>query len=401
MKSTVLKTANALWLCKDGKLVALPANTDCSAYDVIDASKAQAMPGRICAHTHIYSGLCPLGMPAPEKAPENFLQILERIWWRLDRGIDAQILRACARLYAAETLFHGTTTFLDHHESPNLIEGSLDILSEACDEIGIRALLCYGATERNYGYDEGHRGLEECRRFIKANKNPLQIGAVSLHASFTCSDKIVREAGEMCQELGAIMHVHVAEDAADIADARSRGYVGPFERLLAFGALPKGSIIAHGVHLTAEEVAAADALGIWFAQNPRSNQGNRVGYAKNLVASKHVALGCDGWDAKMQNEIDCLRKLSAEAGEDAEAVIKARVAGGYKLCEALYGMPFDLVEGGAADVIVEKEGKVNDVIVGGRIVVRDGKLCTADMDAIRAEAKEAADRLWAAMKKLA
>ena len=62
-------------------------------------------------------------------------------------------------------------------------------------------------------------------------------GLVGLHASFTVSDETVREAGELARELGTVVHVHVAEDLADVDDARRRGAAGPLERLLSLGAL--------------------------------------------------------------------------------------------------------------------------------------------------------------------
>ncbi len=83
-------------------------------------------------------------------------------------------------------------TLVDHHESPNLIEGSLDILAEVCEQLGMRALLCYGATERNFGAAEARRGLAECRR---VPPSPLVRGLVGLHASFTVSDETIRAAG--------------------------------------------------------------------------------------------------------------------------------------------------------------------------------------------------------------
>src|SRR5450830_1738765 len=202
--------------------------------------------GFVNAHTHVYSGLAPLGMPPPRHEPSNFLEILEAVWWRLDRAIDARSLRAAARLYVADALRHGTTVLVDHHESPSFIEGSLDVIADACEELGIRAVLCYGATERNGGREEATRGLAECRRFIRSNHRPLVRGVIGLHASFTVSDDTIREAGDLCRELGTVVHVHVAEDGADIDDAIRRGYRGPVERLHALGALPAGSILAHG-----------------------------------------------------------------------------------------------------------------------------------------------------------
>ena len=121
------------------------------------------------------------------------------MWWRLDRALDAESLRAAARDYVARALLAGTTTLVDHHESPNLIEGSLSILAEACDDLGVRAVLCYGATERNFGREEAQRGLAECRR---VPASPLVRGLVGLHASFTVSDETMREAGALARELG-------------------------------------------------------------------------------------------------------------------------------------------------------------------------------------------------------
>ena len=136
------------------------------------------------AHTHLDSALVPYGMPAPQRAPRDFREILARVWWRLDRALDEASLRAAARLYAAEAREYGTTIVIDHHESPSMIEGSLDIVADACEEFELFALVCYGATERNGGVVEARRGLAECRRFIRANRRRYVRGAIGLHAAF-------------------------------------------------------------------------------------------------------------------------------------------------------------------------------------------------------------------------
>jgi cytosine/adenosine deaminase-related metal-dependent hydrolase len=288
------------------------------------------------AHTHVYSGLVPLGMPAPDVAPASFVEILERVWWRLDRALDAPTLRAAARVYVAEALLHGTTALVDHHESPCFIEGSLDVIADACQDLGMRAALCYGATERNGGRDEARRGLAECRRFITSNRRPLVRGLVGLHASFTVSDDTVREAGELCRELGTVLHVHVAEDRADVDDARRRRYAGPLERLEALGALPWGSILAHGVHLDAAQVRHAGSRGWWIVQNPRSNRNNGVGYPAALGESPRVALGTDGFLSDMVEEAAALGAEAAAHGERPD-VAEARAAGGAALAAEVFG----------------------------------------------------------------
>ena len=262
------------------------------------------------------------------------------------------------------------------------------MLADACQELGARALVCYGATERNGGRDEARRGLAECRRFLADNRRPLVRGAVGLHASFTVSDETIREAGELARETGSVVHVHVAEDLADVADARARGYEGPLERLLALGALPPGSILAHGVHLGAAEVRRADAAGLWLVHNPRSNANNRVGYPRALGESSRVALGTDGFPADMADELRALRDEARAHGDDPERVA-ARLDAGRRLAEERFG---------ALDDEVTASG--GDVDVGGHRVVAGGRLVAADARAIEDEARAEAARLFERMRAL-
>lgn len=354
------------------------------------------LSGLVNAHTHLYSGLAGLGMPAPDPPPATFLEILERVWWRLDRALDEASLRAAARLYVAEALLAGTTALVDHHESPNFIEGSLDVLADACQALGMRALLCYGATERNGGRDEARRGLEECRRFIATNDRPLVKGAIGLHASFTVSDETVREAGALCRKLGAVLHVHVAEDAADVADARSRGYAGPVARLAALDALPPGSILAHGVHLSADEVRLAAERACWIVQNPRSNRNNRVGYPAALGATSRAALGTDGFPADMLEEAVALRDAAREGGEPPD-VAPTRLLGSLRLAAELFGLDPPAPRAGEdldAWLRARRTAARLHLVADGRLIVRAGRLMTADLDAIRADACREAARLW-------
>jgi cytosine/adenosine deaminase-related metal-dependent hydrolase len=408
--------------------------------------------GLVNAHTHLYSALAPFGMPAPQPAPQSFVEILERVWWRLDRALDARAIAAGARLYAAEALLAGTTVLVDHHESPHLVAGSLDLLADACEEIGIRALLCFGATERNRGGEEAARGLAECRRFVRANRRPLVRGCVGLHASFTVSDETLRAAGNLARELGTIVHVHLAEDAADVVDARRRGWPGPLERMLGLDALPAGSILAHGVHLGEAEVRQASDAGCWLVQNPRSNRGNRVGYPLALAASPRVALGTDGYPADLGAELAALAEVGLAEGE-APAALAARLQGSQALGVALFGegaaarpgapassspstgrgvgttgtdppgpdvpaaLPAAAAPTAAAspprqrptpsvatetDALattaawvarVQRERQARTV-VGGRLVVDRGQLLTADLAALRTAAAVEAARLW-------
>jgi len=352
-------------------------------------------PGAVCAHTHLYSGLAAHGMPAAEPSPATFLEILQRVWWRLDRALDEASLAAAAADYVARALLAGTTTLVDHHESPCVIEGSLAILARCCEALGMRALLCYGATERNFGRDEALRGLAECATLADGR---LVRGLIGLHAGFTVSDQTIRDAGALARSRGTVLHVHVAEDRADVEDAKARGHRGPLERLQALGALVPGTILAHGVHLDEAQVGLADTAGCWLVHNPRSNEGNRVGYAKALAAGRRVALGTDGWAADMAAEQAALDRLGRLHGDPATG---GRLAAGYRLAAERFGAGEDpLTPGALGDLVVREKGTVRHVIVEGRQVVRDGMLAGASFDAIEAEARAQASRLWTRMAAL-
>jgi cytosine/adenosine deaminase-related metal-dependent hydrolase len=381
----------------DGATIVATGEVHAPEAQIIDCAGAEVGLGDVCAHTHLYSGLVPLGMPAPEPAPENFLQILERVWWRLDRALDEASLRAGAELYIAEALLAGTTTLIDHHESPNFIEGSLDVLADALHGLGARGLVCYGATERNGGLEEGRRGLAECARFINANTRSTVRGAVALHASFTVSGTLLREAGDLCRALDTVLHIHLAEDEADIAHAHDQGYGGPLQRLLASDALPSGSLLAHGIHLGPVQVRRGVRDGGWFIQNPRSNRGNGVGYPSDLVvAEARVALGTDGYPAVMADELTAL----AEHGEPPE-LGRGRLDRGQIMVGELFGGVFDtLAVGTVADLVVRGPEGVRHVLVNGDPKVLDGALVHGDLAVIRATAQIEADGLWARMARL-
>lgn len=297
------------------------------------------------AHTHLYAGLVDDRFRSRDLVT-GLAAVLLNLWWRLDRALDERSIRAAARLSIAEARLAGTDVVIDHHESPNWIEGSLDVIADACQELGVSALVCYGATERNGGVEEGSKGLDECWRFIRTNQRPLVKGAVGLHAAFTVSDETIQRAGNLCRELGVPLHVHVAEDVIDL-----RG----FARLVANDALVPHSILAHAVHLTEDEVRRADDLGCWFVQNPRSNRENAVGYPWALRASKRVALGTDGFPGRVDDQIGEL------AGREAAEVVAERVAAG--------------------EVLAHELG------------LRGSEPATFDIDTIREEAAAEADRL--------
>ena len=238
---------------------------------------ADTTPGLVCAHHHLYSALA-RGMPAPPATPTAFLSVLEQIWWRLDTALDLQMLEWSAKLGALEALEAGCTAIIDHHESPNAIEGSLSVIADACAEVGVRVVASYGVTDR-HGPDGARRGLGENDRFLSEGGR----GMVGVHAAFTCSDDTLAAAAELAERHGVGVHVHVAEGPDDAAA------VG---RLV--GLTRDDWLLIHGVHLPDDH-----GLRGTIVHNPRSNMNNSVGYARPIRFANPVALGTDGIGADM------------------------------------------------------------------------------------------------------
>ncbi len=235
-------------------------------------------PGLVCAHHHLYSTLA-RGMPAPPRTPTGFAEILELVWWRLDTALDDDTIYWSAKLGALEALQRGCTAIIDHHESPNAIEGSLSIIADACAEVGVRVSCAYGITDR-HGPEGAAAGLAENDRFLAAGGK----GMVGIHAAFTCDDDTLAAAAELAIKHDVGVHVHVAEGAEDT-----------WERLAPL--TTDDWLLIHGVHLPDDHGLAGTIV-----HNPRSNMNNSVGYANPVRFVNPVGLGTDGIGADMLAE---------------------------------------------------------------------------------------------------
>ena len=332
-------------------------------------------PGMVCGHHHLYSALA-RGMPAPPVRPSTFLEILEQIWWRLDVALDLDMIRASARLGALEALQCGTTAIVDHHESPSAIEGSLDVIAEACREVGVRSVCAYGVTDR-HGPDGARRGLEENERFIRAGGR----GMVGVHAAFTCTDATVAAAAGLAEDLGVGVHIHVAEGLVD-ADAGSRldGLARP------------GWLLAHGVHLDRP-------LRGTLAHNARSNMNNSVGYANPAAWPGPVVLGSDGIGADMLEEFRLTYARSREADVSIDpARVWEWVQAGWELVPEAGDDRVRWSYDGVDDpwrLAFTPGVRARDVWVGAEQVLSSGRPTQVDADEVRRHAAEQAARLFA------
>jgi cytosine/adenosine deaminase-related metal-dependent hydrolase len=316
-------------------------------------------------------------MPPPPKVPSNFDEILQQIWWRLDTALDLEMIRWSAMLGALEALENGTTAIVDHHESPNAIEGSLDVIAEACADVGVAASLAYGITDR-HGPEGARRGLDENRRFLTGGGR----GLVGIHAAFTCSDESLEAAAGLAEDLGVGVHIHVCEGVGDIdAPARLAGLTRP------------NWLLSHCVHLPTDHTLQGTVL-----HNPMSNLNNAVGYANPARFTNPVALGTDGIGGNvleafrlayvMQRSVDVTCGPDPawswlETGWDLMPEARNhRVTWSYE--------PMDPWHIAFTPGIMPRR-----IEVDGEVVFADGRPTRVDADEIRAKAREQAARLHA------
>lgn len=394
----------------------------------IDAHGGLVMPGFICAHTHFY-GAFARGMAMSGPAPADFGQILESLWWRLDRALLNDDTRHSALLGLCDLIRKGTTTFFDHHASPNAIPKSLDIIAEATMRSGLRGCLCYEVSDRD-DKDVARRGIEENERFIKrcreqsgASEGRLA-AAFGLHASFTIDDDTLNASAEVCRATGAPIHIHIAEGPLDIEASLRKYGQRPLARLQARGLLDRPALLAHGVNLNDAEIKTVANSGAWLLHNPQSNMNNAVGTAslpKMLDAGVRVALGTDGMTADMLQEMRAMALLQKSSTGDPrtlgfDQIYNIMFRNNAALAEQTFGLPIGVLKpGAAADVIVVDytpptpltestflghllfgivHADVRTTIVGGRVLMEDGSLITLNDKEIAARARELAPKVW-------
>jgi putative selenium metabolism protein SsnA len=388
--------------------------------EVLDLEGALVIPGLVNSHTHLYSALA-RGMPGPAAHPRTFREILERVWWRLDRALDEETVGLSALVGAVEAALSGTTVLIDHHSSPSFIRGSLACLKRTIESVGLRSVLCYEVTDRN-GSEGRDAGVEENVAFQRHDQTALTRGMIGGHASFTLSDESLGRLAQAVGETGSSVHVHVAEDLADVMDARDRYGCSVPDRLDRHGLIGARALLAHCVHLGADEVQDAHTKGAWIAHNPRSNMNNTVGYAP-VAAMRRAALGTDGMDEDMLAEARAAFLKMREAGrDDAYGAALEMLAGGHRLAAALFGLPFGKLDlGGPADLVVLDyrpptrltadnlaghilfgldRSHVRSVLVAGRWVVSDRRVTGLDVREAFARAREASPALWQRMADL-
>ncbi len=391
----------------------------------LDAQGGWILPGLINLHHHFYSSLaCGFdpGMPA-----RDFAEVLDRLWWRLDRALDAETILLSAELSVAECIRWGCTTVFDHHASPAHIAGSLDLVAQAVERGGISGVLCYEVSDRN-GHRAALAGIEENLRFLRKQSGHARIrGAVGLHASFTLRDETLEEAAR--RPAGAGCHVHAGEDKLDGEATRQAFGLGPVERLERAGLLDERCLLAHGIHLDAEDYSRIARHGAAIVHNPESNANNGVGWldvAKVAAQGCRVGLGTDGMSSAVLRALRAAFLAQRAGRKDPSAgfgALAELLGNNVAVARRFFDEPLlgELAPGAPADIVTldarcptpveagnvfshlvydASEAPVRHALARGRLLLRDFVHETLDPAALAVRARELTPALWQRIRAL-
>jgi cytosine/adenosine deaminase-related metal-dependent hydrolase len=385
----------------------------------LDVSGCVVTPAFVVAHTHLYMSLA-AGMPPPPATPRTLADHLQWVWWALDKALDAELVHTSALVGAALAAKAGAACVVDHHSSPRAIDGSLDRIEAALDEIGLRGVLCYETSDRD-GRGRRDGGLAENRRYIEKvrAKRTRHRALVGAHAPMTLNDDTLDALHELADASNVGLHVRVAEDLTDALDAERIRKTSLATRLERLGIARRGSVIAHAVQLDAKAADAVVEAGGTIVTNTRSNMAHGVGVCG--IGGSRVALGTAGVDNDVLAEARAYWLRHTEARDGLARETGARIAAGQELARELFGdaAPPRIVPGARADLtvldyepmtpmtpsnVVEHVARawssahVRHTIVGGALVVKDRKLTGCDERELVLRARAAASRLWERMQ---
>jgi putative selenium metabolism protein SsnA len=394
--------------------------------EMVDVGGRVIMAGLINAHTHAYSAYA-RGM-AVHQPTRSFTEILENLWWRLDRLLTLEDVELNAGTTFIESIRNGVTTVFDHHSSPGALSGSLQTMANVAGRIGIRTSLCYETSDRD-GASVLAAAIQENTAFMKqvnTGEQDMVKALFGLHASFTLSEESLDAACAAKQGIPGGFHVHVAEAASDEADSQAKYAKRVVQRFADHGILGPETIAAHCVHADADELELLRDSDTTIVHNPHSNMGNAVGVASvvdMLDRGLRVGLGTDAYTADILASAQVAKILQSDHLEDptlgfAQALQLAFV-NNPKICEKFFRKDVGVLKAGAyADLVTvsyrpftplnaDSAGghilfgmsgsQVNDTMVNGVWAMRDRDILNVDEAAILARSTERAPRIWAQM----
>lgn len=390
--------------------------------EFIDAKGGVIMPAFINIHEHIYSSFA-RGLSINGYNPKGFLDILDGMWWTIDRHLTLEQTYLSAMATYIDSIKNGVTTVFDHHASFGHITDSLFKIEEAARETGVRSCLCYEVSDRD-GMDKAKEAVMENANFIRhalADDSDMIAGMMGMHASFTISDETM----ELCaqnkpEEVG--YHIHVAEGIEDLHQCLKAHGKRIIDRLMDCGVLGEKTLAAHCIYVNKHEMELLKETNTCVVHNPESNMGNACGCPPTMEivhTGVLTGLGTDGYTHDMLESYKVANVLHKHHLCDANAawgeVPKMLFEGNAQIANRYFKKPLGVLrEGAAADVIVTDyipltpmnaencnshilfgmNGRsVVTTVAGGKVLMKDRILLNLDEEKIMADCRQAAAEL--------
>ena len=389
----------------------------------IDADGGVIMPGLVNTHNHIYSAFA-RGLSIKGYNPHDFNDILEGMWWKIDRLLTKENDSLSAQAVYIDCIKNGVTTVFDHHASYLDIPGSLDTIADAAKALGVRTSLCYEVSDRDGKAKMTEAMLENERMILRANADDSDMlkGMMGLHAAFTLSDETLA----LCKQhtpsyTGA--HIHVAEGPGDQVDSLHKYGKRIVERLYENGILGEKTLAIHCVHVSPAEMAILKQTNTMVVHNPESNMGNAVGCGPVIRLFQEgilLGLGTDGYTNDMLESYkvgNIIHKHNLCDPTVAWGEIPAMLfENNPRIAGRFFRKPLGVLKAGAyADVIVTDYdpltpmdgGNANGHILfgmngrsvvttvcNGKVLMKDRKVLVADEKLVMQECRKSAAKLW-------
>lgn len=388
----------------------------------IDAGGGLIMPAFINTHEHIYSSFA-RGLSIEGYDPKGFLDILDGMWWTIDRNLTLHDTYLSAMATYIDCIRNGVTTIFDHHASFGSVGGSLFEIERAAKETGVRSCLCYEISDRD-GMDKARASVMENAEFIRhalKDDSGMIAGMMGMHAQFTISDETFDlAASNKPDEVG--YHIHVAEGIEDLHHCLKHYGKRIVDRLMDHGVLGEKTLLGHCIYINPHEMDLIRETDTMVVHNPESNMGNACGCPPTMELVHRgilTGLGTDGYTHDMMESYKVANVLhkhhlcdpNAAWAEVPQMLFEnnAKIAARYFKPEL--GV---LKEGAAGDVIVVdynpltpmNAGNINSHLVfgvtghdvvttvaDGKVLMKDRELADLDAEKIMADCRQAAAEL--------
>lgn len=390
---------------------------------IIDAQGKILMPGFISAHNHACSTLI-RGLRFEDEKSINPLDMIKSNIARLESELTHEDIYYGTLVTLIEGIKNGVTCFFDHHSSPLVVEGSLDVIEEAFKKLGARGVLSYSISDKQ-GVNVALKGIKENSRFVekcKYDNADLIKGMFGILDANALPNKILEIAGIEGNRLSTGFHIHVAETMGDLINSRTNFQKGIVERLEEYNLLNSKSMFSHCIHINENEKKLLNKVSV--IHNPESNMNFAVGYCDAMDLMKKgnlVGIGTDGFPSDIFRAMNICYGLHTHHSKDTnlirtDEIVKMAIINNGKIASKHYETQVGCIkEGAKADLILidynsptainsdnisshmifgMNGGAISHAIINGKIVMENRVICDLDEKEIYAKCKLISKALW-------